>query len=214
PPVHEAVQVGEPVAGIVERRARQGPLLLGHRRSVHTSSLRLNAQRTSTVPTAPLRQVAGCVRPRTTTGAPPRARHWLQAGRLRSRRAPYGSQVHGGSIDTSRTAPPVRHTRSVTGLVVGTTGVRASAHRLIPQRCRRAIRARRPDDSTLARPLTGGPTIGASCSGFFRSHRDVLASSPGRGQALPGHMVREASDEILLRVLPPALVATCALFTG
>ena len=128
--------------------------------------------------------------------------------------APHGSQVHGGSIDTSRTAPPVRQTRSVTGLVVGTTGVRASAHRLISQRCHRALRARRPDDSTLARPVTGGPTIGASCSGFFRSHRDVLASSPGRGQALPGHMVREASDEILLRVLPPALVATCALFTG
>jgi hypothetical protein len=84
----------------------------------------------------------------------------------------------------------------------------------IPQRCRRVIRTRRPDDSTLARPVTGGPTIGASDSGFFRSQRDALASGPGRGRALRGHIVREASDEILLRVLPPALVATCALLTG
>ena len=70
-------------------------------------------------PNCPLRRLVGCIRPRTTTGAPPRAGHWPQAGRLRGRRAPHGSQVHDGSIDTSRKAPPLRQTRSVTGLVAG-----------------------------------------------------------------------------------------------
>src|SRR5687767_3597716 len=63
-------------------------------------------------------------------------------------------------------------------------------------------------NSTLVLHSTGGPTFDASDGNFLRDRGNALASSPPDSRLSCGHIVRGASDTVLLLVRVPVPLAT------
>ena len=181
PPVHEAVQVGEPVGGSCRAPCMPGSVAFGPSSLGSYVLAPAECATNQHCPNCPPSPCGRFVRPRTTTGAPPRAGHWPQAGPLRGgepARFPSSQRWHSACRGRSAFTPG-----SARGRARHRGGGCIGECRLLTPSSSLAYLNGGPVTPPSPDRETGSPTFGASNGGFLRSHRGARLA--GRGGVGP-----------------------------